>query len=84
MQLPFEKAEFLQIFAEYNHAFWPSAIVLWLGTTIVLLVSVCNPRLRARGDLLNALLAVHWIWSGLIYHGLFFAESMQQRTRPSS
>jgi hypothetical protein len=74
MYLPFGKAEFLETFAEYNRAFWPVVILLWLATATLLLHSVRAHLLGERNRELNALLAVHWIWSSLIYHGVFFAR----------
>jgi hypothetical protein len=74
MYLPFGRAEFLKVFAEYNRAFWPAVTVLWLATVALLLHSVRAHRFGERNGELNALLAVHWIWSGLIYHGVFFAR----------
>ena len=29
---------------------------------------------RTESSWINVLLAVHWIWSGLVYHGMFFAR----------
>ena len=71
MQLPFTEAQFLEVFRAYNVAFWPVVVGLWLATfalTVELL------RGRAHPVALNALTAVHWAWSGVIYHAVFFAR----------
>jgi hypothetical protein len=71
MQLPFTEAQFLEVFRAYNVAFWPVVVGLWLATfalTVELL------RGRAHPVALNALTAVHWAWSGVIYHAVFFTR----------
>ena len=71
MQLPFTEAQFLEVFRAYNVAFWPVAVGLWLATfalTVELL------RGRAHSGALSALTAVHWAWSGVVYHAVFFAR----------
>ena len=35
-KLPFTPDEFFAVFAEYNRAFWPVAIALWLTTASIL------------------------------------------------
>ena len=74
MELPSTPAEFLQVFAEYNRAMWPAVIALWLTTAVLLLRSVRSCHPAEQNGWINILLAVHWIWSGLVYHGLFFAR----------
>jgi hypothetical protein len=70
MELPFSPDQFLDVFAAYNRALWPAAVALWLATLggVVQLA-----RGRARGAALGALLALHWAWSGLAYHALYFS-----------
>jgi hypothetical protein len=69
--LPFTREQFFGVFAEYNAAIWPvqiAAYVLGLAIVIALL------RPTARGNRLVAgLLATMWTWTGVVYHGLFFA-----------
>jgi hypothetical protein len=68
--LPFSTDQFLDVFAAYNTALWHAATALWfvtLGAVIRLI------RGRARGTELGALLAIHWAWSGLVYHALYFS-----------
>jgi len=74
MKLPFTPAEFFQAFAEYNRAMWPAVVALWLTTVVLLLRWVRNSHSAERSGWINILLAVHWIWSGLVYHGMFFAR----------
>ena len=67
MQVPFTHDQFLNLFAAYNTALWPVAILLWLATLAGIVQLV---RGRARGPGLAALLTLHWAWSGVAYHAL--------------
>ena len=72
MSLPFSRDAFLDVFAAYNAALWPAVVTLWLVTA-----GAVGPWMRLgrpSGRVLMALLAVHWIWSGVAYHWLFFSR----------
>lgn len=69
MELPFTESAFLDLFGNYNQALWPVVATAWL-VSLVLVVRVWrNPG--AGGSVLM-LLAVHWLWSGVVYHWLYF------------
>ena len=70
MTLPFTRGEFLDVFAVYNTHLWPAAALLWLATVAVVIVFAVAARPPRR--LITALLAFHWAWAGIVYHGLFF------------
>jgi Family of unknown function (DUF6064) len=70
VNLPFSHDAFLDVFAAYNTAWWPVALMLWIAT---LAGAIQLVRGRARGAGLAALLAVHWAWSSLVYHAGYFA-----------
>jgi hypothetical protein len=72
MDLPFTREQFFDLFAAYNAATWPALAALWLASAVVcvLLLSARRPPARAIG----ALLAAHWLWSGVVYHGAFFTR----------
>jgi hypothetical protein len=72
MDLPFTTEQFFDLFAAFNAAMWPAQAALWLASAVVciLLVSTRRPPDRA----ISALLAAHWLWSGLAYHGAFFTR----------
>jgi hypothetical protein len=72
MPLPFTTEQFFDLFAAYNAAVWPALASLWLASAVVciLLLSTRRPPDRA----ISALLAAHWLWSGLAYHGVFFTR----------
>ena len=71
MSLPFTHDQFLEVFAAYNSGLWFAAAILWLLTAgaVVWLASG-----RAGGLWIGALLVVHWLWSGAVYHLGYFAE----------
>jgi hypothetical protein len=67
--LPFSHDAFLDVFAIYNRAWWPVAVILWLVTVAAVIQLT---RGHARGAGLAAILAVHWAWAGVAYHWLAF------------
>lgn len=70
MQFPFTHSQFLDVFAAYNRALWPAAIILWLLTVGALwLVYRGTPR---ASQILSGILALHWGWAGVAYHWLYF------------
>jgi hypothetical protein len=70
MRLPFSQAEFLAVFAVYNAAWWPVALLLWL-ITLASIVLVYR-RWSGASTLFSGLLALQWAWSGAVYHLVFF------------
>ena len=71
MHLPFTEVEFLDLFAQFNAASWPVLLILWVASATAA-VSLALGRASARAMLL--LLAVHWLWSGVAFHALFFTS----------
>ena len=70
MNLPFSHDAFLDVFGAYNALLWPAVAVLWATTAVLVLRWMRNGRTDGRDPF--ALLAVHWAWSGIAYHWLFF------------
>ena len=70
--LPFGREQFLDAFARYNAAIWPLQIAAAvLGVAVV----VALWRWPVSGwRLVCAALALQWLWTGVVYHGLFFAR----------
>ena len=70
--LPFTREQFFGIFAHYNEALWP---VQWLTYTLGLTM-ITSVLLRARSAqrVVGAGLAAMWLWTGVVYHGLFFSS----------
>jgi len=69
MGLPFSSEQFFDVFGAYNAAVWPAVVVLWLAT-LFLIVSL--GRGRANAVAIGMLASIHWLWSGVVYHALFF------------
>ena len=69
--LPFTRDQFLDVFADYNHALWPAAIVLWLLTAAAFM-SLGRGAADDRRSI-GFLLALHWLWAAIAYHAVFFA-----------
>jgi hypothetical protein len=70
--LPFTRAQFLDVFAQYNLGVWPAQIAAYaMGVCMVILL--LRPSRRA-SRVTGAGLAAMWIWTGVAYHGLFFSH----------
>lgn len=67
--LPFTREAFLDVFAAYNQALWPMAVLAWLLAALTVAVAVRAPERRG---LVSGLLAVQWGWAGVAYHAVFF------------
>ena len=70
--LPFSHEQFLATFAEYNQAVWPSQVLAYaigLGASACLVRSGAWASRTAAGGLI-----LMWLWTGIVYHGLFFSR----------
>lgn len=70
MQLPFSEAQFLAVLADYNAAFTIPIAALWLLTAVLLVVAL----FRHADRWVAGVLALHWLWSGVLYHWLYFTR----------
>lgn len=71
-KLPFTVDQFLQVFSAYNQAIWPVHLIAYLlsiGAIILLL-----RKTESAGKYMTNILGLFWIWMGLVYHIIFFAE----------
>ena len=72
MQLPFTIDQFFEIFARYNEAIWPLQwLLVVVGASAVRLSFLKTP---AAARAICVILGVLWIWTGTVYHLLFFRE----------
>jgi hypothetical protein len=71
MDLPFTSEQFLGVFAAYNLLLWPFAVALWVLSALALLMVMIG---RSADRATTLLLAVHWAWSAVAYHLVFFAD----------
>jgi hypothetical protein len=69
--LPFSTDAFLDVFAAYNTALWPVALLLW-AATVAAFVACIERRDVSRWTF--ALLAVHWAWSAVAYQAALFTR----------
>jgi hypothetical protein len=70
MDLPFTRAEFFAVFAQYNQAVWPIQIVLFALAVAAVGLALVREARGARAALV--ILGGLWIWTGAVYHGGFF------------
>jgi hypothetical protein len=70
--VPFSHDAFLDVFGAFNSRFWPVALLLWGLTALAAWRWRRSGRLT--GQSLYGLLAVHWVWSGVAYHWVYFRE----------
>ncbi len=69
--LPFTTEEFFAVFARYNKAIWPTQILAAaLGLAAVLLLLRSCPT---TSQVVSAILATFWLFTGVGYHWPFFA-----------
>jgi hypothetical protein len=70
VQLPFTHEQFLDVFGAYNRALWPAIALLWVATLAAFV------QLYRRGASASrpvaGVLALHWAWSGVVYHLVYF------------
>ena len=71
MTLPFTHAQFLDLFGAYNTELGVAVVALWLISAAAL---VQYFRGRLGGRAVVWLLAVHWAWSGVVYHAGYFTR----------
>lgn len=70
--LPFTLDQFLSVFAAYNEAIWPAQIVAYvLGVLVVAAFFRPGP---ASGRVGSGVLGLMWLWTGVLYHGVFFSS----------
>lgn len=70
--MPFTREQFFELFGAYNAAFWPAEVVAYL-LGIAAVLALVRPG-RAAGQLISAILAILWLWTGLFYHMVYFAR----------
>ena len=69
MNIPFTIDEFLDVFRRYNEAVWPAQ---WILLTLAFVAVVASFRARWLTRAPALILAVLWLWIGVVYHFGFF------------
>jgi len=70
--LPFTHEQFLDVFARYNVAVWPVQVLAYL-LAVAMVVTLVRPA-PTSGRLIGGGLAAMWLWTGIGYHWMFFAD----------
>jgi hypothetical protein len=70
--LPFTREQFVSVFASYNEAVWPAQIAAYALAAGMLLLLLRRSPAGARALLVG--LSIMWIWTGLVYHAMFFSR----------
>jgi hypothetical protein len=68
----FTTEQFFNVFAQYNTAVWPMQVILNLLAIIALFLTTGKVNYADRA--VSAILAFLWIWTGLVYHIVFFTS----------
>lgn len=71
MAMPFSRADFLRVFAEYNLTIWPLQIVACVLGAAVIVLLIWRPGWAGRA--VATVLAIFWMLMAIAYHWLFFA-----------
>jgi len=76
MRIPFSTEDFLQNFTHYNLDVYPLQFLLYLLAVLILLVSFSKfSGIRSRA--IFYLLALMWMWMGVVYHLMYFSAINQ-------
>ena len=75
MSLPFTIEQFLGVFARYNEAVWPMQVVLNALAAVAIGLAVRERRGSNRA--IAAILGLLWLWTGVVYHLLYFSTINQ-------
>src|SRR5215212_8502079 len=70
--IPFTVEQFTKVFAAYNETVFPSQILL-TGLAAAAIFFAAKPN-KFSGKIVSVILGFLWIWAGVVYHLLFFAQ----------
>lgn len=68
--IPFTRADFLGVFEQYNDAVWPWHVLIYLVGLIAFALAFTHRTIASK--LISLILALLWLWMGVVYHLLFF------------
>lgn len=68
--IPFTIEQFFQVFEKYNEAIYPIQFALMLIAVVMIALAVS--RKPSRNKIISGLLGVLWLWTGIVYHLIFF------------
>lgn len=70
--MPFTSEQFFHIFEKYNVSVFPMQIVLVFMAVLTIWLTL-KPK-RFSNEFVSGLLGFLWIWTGLVYHLIFFTQ----------
>ncbi len=70
--MPFTRDQFFAVFAAYNSAIWPVAILVYPLAIAIVALALRGGSRNAR--IVAASLALLWGFVGVVYHGLYFSR----------
>lgn len=70
--IPFTVDQFLNVFTRYNMAVWPAQMVLYAIALCAIGLAIQRSSDFSRS--IAFLLSVLWLWSGIVYHLIFFSR----------
>lgn len=68
--IPFTIKQFFQVFEKYNQAIYPIQFALILVAVVAIVLAAS--RIPSRNNIISGLLGLLWIWTGIVYHLIFF------------
>lgn len=72
MDIPFTTEQFFEVIRNYNQAVFPAQVViLLLGIASIFLL---HSGERVKNRFIGVFLGVLWIWTGIVYHLIFFTS----------
>lgn len=72
MQLPFDREQFMAMFATYNEAIFPAQVLAY--ALAVLTLWFCFRPARASDKVIGGLLALFWLWNGIVFQWMHFSQ----------
>ena len=69
--MPFTIKQFFDVFARYNVGVWPAQLFLYALGIFAIYLAIQRKTYLSKG--ISYILAVFWIWMGLVYHLLYFS-----------
>jgi len=73
VRLPFTREAFFDVLAAYNTTLWPAVVALWVASALACAWLMSSSR-RSHDRWISGLLALHWAWSAIAYHVMFFTR----------
>lgn len=70
--MPFTTDQFLNIFKEYNTTIFPMQILFNILACFI--IAMIFFRVHSRSRIINVILSFLWMWTGVVYHIMFFTS----------